>query len=560
MIRKNSRFGIVLFVIGVILAGACNAFARVFTVLNRGYVDSGGTELPFYSTLLFVINIALYLFLIIYWILSVYQRILPSRARSYIIWAAVFMLYFVMYHAVKYRVFEVSQYPVMRFLWYSFYVPLIFISTLFLMMSIRILKNDDKSGFDERLLLIPAVILSALIMTNTLNHFAFIPVNGYELCGIPQTYKYGFLYYLIYAYAIIMTIIGLVFLTKTNGKSRNPLRIATPFLLFLLIPLMFFANISLTLLNAPQPFLFPDMVILYVIALFESCIRGRLISYNEDYAGLFGKMTLPAVITDRSYNRVYETAEKINAVPDELQNSLSGAVYPEPDIRLSGKKLRTANVFWTEDETELRKSEFKLREANEIIASENELIRAENQVREEKARVDFHNRSFEKIAKHIAPAQNRAIELSEKLNSKSDSFHAEAARILVIDSYIKRCINMMLLSDGKELIKTAELVRSFNESALYLEFCDVRMTAINRSGDYINSIIAIAFYDTFEMIAESLIGIASEIEITFTQDTMEIFTDCASLPDFGYVPLPINIKKSDNGFVLTVTAEEGGEL
>ena len=314
MIKKNSRFGIVIFVIGVILAGVCNASARIFTLINYDYENVGGTTLPFFSTLMFVLNFAIYLFLIIYWILSVYERLLPSRARSYIIWAAVCMVYFILYHAVKYRVFEHAQLPVMRFMWYSFYIPLVFIPTLFLMTSIRILKGEETRGFNERLLLIPAALICVLSMTNTLHHFLFYPRDNNVLSGIPLTYYYGFLYYFIYAYIIVTLIAGLVILTRVNGKSRKPLKIASPFLLLILIPVMIIVNRMLTYFQLPQPFLFEDMATLYAIAVFESCIRGRLIPYNEDYVGIFKKMTLPAVITDKSFNRVYETADKVTPI------------------------------------------------------------------------------------------------------------------------------------------------------------------------------------------------------------------------------------------------------
>ena len=39
------------------------------------------------------------------------------------------MIYFIIYHAVKYRVFESSELVVMRLLWYSLYIPLMFIRT-----------------------------------------------------------------------------------------------------------------------------------------------------------------------------------------------------------------------------------------------------------------------------------------------------------------------------------------------------------------------------------------------------------------------------------------------
>ena len=559
MPKRDSRVGIVMFVIGVILAGACNASARIFTLINYDYESVGGTTLPFFSTLMFALNIAIYLFLIIYWALSVHERLLPSKARSYLIWAAGLMAYLILYHAVKYRVFENSELVVMRFMWYSLYVPLAFIPTLFLMMSIRILKGDKKGGFDEKLLLIPAAILSLLVMTNTLHRLAFAPKNGCELSGFPNTYKNGILYYIIYGYIIVTVIIGLIILARVNGKTRKPLKVAVPFLLLLLIPVMIFTNRFLTNLNAPQPFLFSDMTMLYAVAVFETCIRGRLIPYNEDYVGIFGKMTLPAAVTDKAFNRVYETACEVKATEDEMKNALSQPVYSDSNTRLSGKPIKTGCVFWTEDEEELHKSERRLREANDKIANENKLIRAETKLKEEKARVDFHNEAFEKIAEHIRPEQNRAIGLLNGLRADDVLFDKKAARVLAIDSYIKRCINLMLLGEGEEYLRTSELMRAFNESAAYLGNCGVDAVAVNRAGEQIKTETAIAVYDAFEIITQALTGRADEIKVTLYDSRMEIYADCESVPRFDDLPLKLTANKSGDGFLFSVRGEEADE-
>lgn len=559
MPKRDSRVGIVMFVIGVILAGACNASARVFTLINYNYDSVGGTTLPFFSTLMFALNIAIYLFLIIYWALSVYERLLPSKARSYLIWAAVFMAYLILYHAVKYRVFENSEQVVMRFMWYSFYIPLVFIPTLFLMTSIRILKGDKTDGFDERLLLIPAAILSLLVMTNTLHRLAFVPIDNGELSGFPNTYKNGILYYIIYGYIIVTVIAGLIILARVNGKTRKPLKVAVPFLLLLLIPVMIFTNRFLINLNAPQPFLISDMTMLYAIAVFETCIRGRLIPYNENYVGLFGKMTLPAVVTDKAFDRVYETADAVKATEDEMKNSLSQLVYPDSDTRLSGKTIKTGYVFWTEDEEELHKSERGLREANDKIANENKLIQAETKLKEEKARVDFHNEVFEKIAEHIRPEQNRAIELLNELSADDILFDKKAARVLAIDSYIKRCINLMLLGEGEKYLRTSELMRAFNESDTYLGYCGVDAVAVNRAGEQIKTETVIAFYDAFEIITQALIGGADEIKVTLYDSRMEIYADCESVPKFERLPLKLTAEKIGDSFLFSVSGEEADE-
>ena len=85
--RNKTRLDTILFVFGLLLAGFANAMARQLIKLYGA--DPGAPALlPFGSTILFCLNLALYLFLLLFWIRSVQQRLLPSRTRSYLIAAA----------------------------------------------------------------------------------------------------------------------------------------------------------------------------------------------------------------------------------------------------------------------------------------------------------------------------------------------------------------------------------------------------------------------------------------------------------------------------------------
>lgn len=141
--------------------------------------------------------------------------------------------------------------------------------------------------------------------------------------------------------------------------------------------------------------------------------------------------------------------------------------YPNADTRLSGKKLRTANIFWTEDEGELHKIERKLIKANEIIASSNELIRAENEIKEEKARVDFHNRTFEKIRIVIADDFRVSREYFElHVQAKKDyillkSFdNAQEAVKFCLMSEVDVVIMDVLMRKGIDGLTASEMIKS----------------------------------------------------------------------------------------------------
>ena len=133
MNRRISYRSDVLFVLGFVLAGALHVFDRLLIrSLLREETFSVSALRAFGSTTLFVLNLSVYLFLLFWWLLSVRQRLLPSRGRSYILLAAGFMLFFLLERAVKYRLAEDGS-LLEHICWYAYYIPLAMIPALFLL-------------------------------------------------------------------------------------------------------------------------------------------------------------------------------------------------------------------------------------------------------------------------------------------------------------------------------------------------------------------------------------------------------------------------------------------
>lgn len=82
--KKRTNIATVLFVAGILLAGAANAFARQL-IADYGAGPNTPAILPFFSTAMFCLNLALYVFLLLFWVRSVQQRLLPGRERGYMI-------------------------------------------------------------------------------------------------------------------------------------------------------------------------------------------------------------------------------------------------------------------------------------------------------------------------------------------------------------------------------------------------------------------------------------------------------------------------------------------
>lgn len=177
---------------------------------------------PDYSlvTLCFCLVFSIYAGLLLIWIQSVYDRLLPTKARGYLISMALLMLLYLGLRVYKYRV-AVSV-AALRLTWYAFYLPMTVIPALFWMVCVRIARGETGRGWDERILLIPAALLSVLILTNDLHHLVFVPKPGIgDWYGSSGTYTYRLPFYLSYAWMILAVAAGLFLLIRACGRGKN---------------------------------------------------------------------------------------------------------------------------------------------------------------------------------------------------------------------------------------------------------------------------------------------------------------------------------------------------
>ena len=69
----------------------------------------------------------------------------------------------------------------------------------------------------------------------------------------------------------------------------------------------------------------------------------------------------------------------------------------------------------------------------------------------------------------------------------------------------------------------------------------------------------IALYDSFELIAEQLIGKASLLMVSFADGELKLATDMKEDPDLSACPLKAQEKKSEGILYIAIPLEKGGE-
>ena len=259
----------------------------------------------------------------------------------------------------------------------------------------------------------------------------------------------------------------------------------------------------------------PEMYVFGMLSIFEICIRYRLIPYNENYSGFYRKLKLPSAITDRSLFPVYRTVNKLSADQNDLLKSLNGPVEMSGDRKLYGKTISSGYAFWEEDESRIHRIQEKLNEANETIEQENDLIKAETEQKEKDAYLRSRHRIYHEIAAELYPTQMKIEKLLESAEPDSENFSKRIAEVCILNAYVKRKTNLLLMAEERETLNLSDLFLALKESADYLTLAGLHTTAMESMDKEYPSRTVIDFYDSFEMIAEQLIGKVSSMMVSY---------------------------------------------
>lgn len=496
----------------------------------------------------FCANSLVYAGLIMFWLQSIRERLLPSRAKRYMIASALLMLLFIIVRQVKYRYLGEDA-ALKRLCWYLYYLPILLVPTLFMMSGLN-LGGERRRRWDERWLLLPAGLLAALVLTNELHSLVFRPyVDLAVFDGTDGTYGYGVGYYAVVAWVCAMMIGGVANLIRASRKPQDWRRAIRP-LLFLPLALALSTVQRLAEWHLFAQFKLPEILVFCMLGTLESCIRGRLIPHNENYVGFFAQLRFPAMIADLDLRPVYRTAMPVEADAGRLRAALDAPCYPDPDARLSGMAIRSGFAFYQEDESGLHRMNEALRDANELLALENEVIQREQDLIEEAAGIEARNRLYAKAALAVYPTQRKISELIAAARPDTPGFRADVARMLALTAFVKRKANFVMLSSERETVTAAELISALMESAHYLSYCGMRVEVSAATTRSFACREAEAAYDGFGAAVEALWGRADALLARLTDGALLILADGDAPLSLPPLSLPVRQTCEDGQLIL----------
>lgn len=377
--------------------------------------------------------------LLAYWTASVISRISDKSICSGIIVAIALMGGILFVRLLKYHVFYDGT--VMRYLWYSYYIPHCLAPAVLLITLLGMGRKDGKPlAKGWYLLFLPAAALILLVFTNDLHEQVFSFAKGLKYSN--EIYKWEWGYYFILSWiAVLYLSIGVLLYIKCRVSGCRK-KAWIPLVLFIVC-------IVLCVLREvfdPVFIRMPEAVVFSVVVVFESLIRIGFIPSNVNHEELFYVADVSAGIADKDLNVVLTSKNAPEITREQAMKAVNGSKTElREDLVLRAKAIRGGEVFWTEDYSVINKINESLAEINETLAEESDLIAAENKLKEQRSKIEEQNNLYKGIFAVFRPHLKKIKKCFAKAISEEEK--EEALRLAVVYGvYLKRRSNFAMLA------------------------------------------------------------------------------------------------------------------
>ena len=460
-----------------------------------------GAEFPLTNSYLgnsfIIISHFIFITLLLAWVISLQRRILNAQIRRYLLTVGILMASWLLVRTCKW--FFVSEFDALcRYMWYAFYIPMILIPLIGVFITIYIGKPDGyKMPKALNLLYIPAALLILYVFTNDIHRTIFKFPNGIELFNSDYTYGFGF-----YIVAAWFCLLGFDFVVMLIVKSRVPgsKTFQKLPLVIMACSVAFWVIYALKLIDADLT----AVDCLMITMLLESAIQGGLIRSNAGYTELFEISTVSAQVADNNFQTRYISSYADDLPEDVMRNATAKPVDLGKTI-LHSKPVSGGYVFWQSDVKQIKKLMKSLEETGERLSENNYLLKAEIDIKEQKARFDEKNRLYDRIASDVSSQLSMADELLASIEKNPESAKNVLSQICVLSAYIKRRSNLLLLGEENKAVYLAELEFCLRESLDNIRQLGVFTSLDSKNQNYISVETAVAVYDAFEKIIETLL-------------------------------------------------------
>ena len=522
----------------IVIAYACRMLAKF---------DIGGPAMNHIRT-------ALYLLLFALWGFSLDRRIIQRQTLHCLRLTAALMLLWLILRTLKYSV--VTGPAAGRYIWYLYYLPMLFLPLLGVYIALSMGKSEDYRLSREigMLSIIPAVLF-LLVITNDLHQQIFAFKSGVPGLPVSGTYSYRPLYFICLGWMVVCMAFSLVCLFRKSRIPSGEGKRITPFVLgcaMLLYGILYLSGIPAV------RWWFGDMNVMFCLlyaAIYESCIRCRMIPSNTGYVELFEASTLAACIADRSGRIVLRSraAGKDMTCPQEGQRIV------RPDgMRISSAPISGGYAVWQDNVRQLAELRTRLNANKEEMERNKKKLKDAYLVQKSLHEMTEKNHIYNELeAKH----SRQTAQMRQMLAGCESAGPAERRsllkKVLLLGTYIKRSANLYFLSSEYQWLPPQELRLTVDEAVRALTACGTECGVIYRTTEPMRASEVVRLFDLLEIVAETTVDDLRSLFISVSDSAMDLSVECAA--DLSAIASPEVTVRQEEGLWLIRTGIRGRE-
>lgn len=525
----------------------------VFTIIAAAYscrilamLDIGGVYVNY-------IRAALYLLLFSLWGYSLDRRIIQPQTLHWLRLTAALMLLWLILRTLKYEF--VTDLTVARYIWYLYYLPMLFIPLLGVYIALSLGKSEKfrLTGRIGALAIIPAVLF-LLVITNDLHQQVFAFSSGVP--GVPDNYSYSYgpVYFCYLGWTVTCMFFSLILLLKKSRVPCSKKKRLAPFVIACITVL--YGLLYLSGLPAIRRW-FGDMNVMFCLlyaAIYESCIRCRMIPSNTGYVELFEATTLAACIADRSGNIVLRS----RAAGEGMVCPREGVPLIRPNgIRISSAPISGGYAVWQDNVRPLTELRARLSENKTKINSNKEKLREAYIIQKKLLELTEKNRIYDEMEARYGDQITRVGQLLRQCQGAApEEIQSALKRILLLGTYIKRSANLYFLSQEYELLPQQELRLTIDEAVRVITVCGTECSVVYHTTGPMRATEVARLLDLLKVVTEAAIGGLSSLFISVSDGEMDLSVECAA--ELSFLASPDVTVQQEDGLWLVRTRIGGG--
>ena len=525
----------------------CTAIAIAYACRMLAKFDIGGPAVNHIRT-------AIYLLLFTLWGFSLDRRIIQRQTLHCLHLTAALMLLWLILRTLKYSV--VTGPAAGRCIWYLYYLPMLFLPLLWVYIALSMGKSEDYrlSRGIGMLSIIPAALF-LLVITNDLHQQVFAFKSGVPGLPVSGTYSYRPLYFICLGWMVVCMAFSLVCLFRKSRIPSGEGKRITPFVLgcaMLLYSILYLSGIPAV------RWWFGDMNVMFCLlyaAIYESCIRCRMIPSNTGYVELFEATTLAACIADRSGRIVLRS----RAADENMTCPQEGQRIVRPDgMRISSAPISGGYAVWQDNVRQLAELRTRLNVNKEEMERNKKKLKDAYLVQKSLHELTEKNRIYNELeAKHSRQTAQMRQMLARCERSGPAERRSLLKKVLLLGTYIKRSANLYFLSSEYQWLPQQELRLTVDEAVRTLTACGMECGVIYRTTGPMRTSEVVRLFDLLEIVAETTVGNLRSLFISVSDSAMDLSVECAA--DLSVVASPEVTVRREDGLWLVRTGIRGRE-